>query len=143
MEGYNVTDTQLLDVLKRSRDILDANYVKWFMSDGSGGHCARGSVLAAMGIHIFLEPWDAAFPCLDVLDQHAKALHPELVGHIAEREFGMWLDRFDEYPLPYINNQLGKAATLAVFDSAILEVELRLAQQPEAQPEPVEALSAR
>lgn len=123
-----MNDTWILDRLREARRVLEASYVRDWQDDGMGGHCALGSVAVALGraiIHYY-EP-DAA-PFYRLLNSTARALHPERVAK----------NRHHEDPIVLINNETDKATTLAVFDAAILDLEIKLATEPVSEPtEPV------
>ncbi len=120
-----------LTTLKRAREILAETYCAWWSDHPDGvRHCAGGAVDAAGG---------NAYRSLSYLAQTARAIRPELHGKTGKRlENGNWCDNFDMNPVVFINNQLGKAAILQVFDAAILEAEIRLASAPIPEPEPDE-----
>lgn len=127
----NKSDKSDLEILKEARTLLDAHYVKWTSDDGLGGHCAIGCFnLAASGCatvsygHVN-NTWGA-------VNRSAKRLHPELVGQVRKRFLFGNVDIFDEQPAIFVNNQLDKAAILAVFDDAIGNEELRLLCEAEA-----------
>lgn len=126
-----MNDTQILEQLRAARALLDKSYVKWTRNDGRGGHCAYGVLDLCTGVEC---RENVAFQMAEViLTRNAIALHPELVGACAPRGDELaWVEHFDMWPLAYVNNQTDKATTLAVFDAAILELEIKLASPSEA-----------
>ncbi len=122
MIGNKVDD---LEVLRKSREVLAQTYVKWITKDGKGGHCAYGAVEAVVGsVH-------REYPLRCYLNPAAKALHPELKGCTGKREVHNTDQRdiFDLHPLIYVNNHTDKETTLAVFDAAILNLEMEIAKE--------------
>ncbi len=115
---------ETLDILKRARAILEANYIRWAVSNGAGGYCAIG----ALGVAGHSNPWhfDRSEPEYVAICEAATALHPELAGAVRDRPDGA-SDRFDDCPIIFVNNHLGKESTLRVWDVTIAELELRLA----------------
>ncbi len=130
---------ETLSIIKSARGILDKTYVQWFQDDGKGGHCALGSVANAKRLALV----GCDDPAVEILSETADALHPELQGKSASRPVSdlcrhlpCGRDRFDDCPILYVNNHLGKEETLRVFDLTIAELELRVAAlKAQAQPE--------
>jgi hypothetical protein len=121
---------RVLEILRNARPILVTSYVPFIADDRQGGHCVAGCVSKGAG-HI-----SGNWPDMTVLrflDAHARALHPECAGAVLPRpERYTWegcvsFDKFDSFPAIFVNNHLGKEAVLQVVDSAILELETRLA----------------
>ncbi len=106
-----------LDAIRAARDLLDQTYVKWIGDDGKGGHCAVGCLIATNGA-LHHHPF---------LNDLAREMYPEHTGKRMPRAFGGYPDVFDQSPLVYVNNQLGKEATLALFDRRIADLEAKLA----------------
>jgi hypothetical protein len=120
-------DTETLTILRAARNLLDKSYIKWNPDDGKGGHCAIGAI-CKVALHMGYY----TTPIRELIDAECIALHPELVGKVAPRENTVFYgDTFSLNPTVYVNNQLGKAAILAVFDSCILNLELKLSPAPE------------
>lgn len=138
-----MTDQKFLTILTEARSVLAESYIKWYLQDSKGGHCAAGSVLHKA------DDMPHYLTVMDKLNAVAKQLHPELTGQSAPRKDPLGIynplagavqfsrDYFDSHPVVYVNNHLGKEAVLAVFDAAILDVELKLASAvvPEEVPE--------
>ncbi len=125
-----------LSVLKRAREILEETYCAWWTTHPDGvHHCAMGAVERASETSY----WEAPPDIWPALDLTSWALHPELRGRLGIRlENGTHCDNFEHAPTVFVNNQLGKEAILQVFDTAILEAEIRLASAPMPEPEPDE-----
>ncbi len=139
---------EALSIIKSARGILDKTYVQWYQDNGKGGHCAVGSVANARGLNMT----GSKDPAVQILSETAKALYPELRGKTASRlSFTFTLcgglcstDYFDECPILYVNNHLGKEETLRIFDLTIAELELRVAAlEAQAQPELEEVACGR
>jgi hypothetical protein len=123
-----------LNMLQAARDLLAATYIQWVSHTPDGRHCAVG-VLDVLGLY------NSRCPVFQRLEATARSLYPEYEGASAWRavreeskgpeEGPLFKDYFLRDPLVYVNNHLGKEATLAVFDSAILELEIQLAQKNE------------
>lgn len=133
-----MTKNQQLTALQGARAILDKSYCKWTNNDRKGGHCAQGAVMKQLGMGIgysWANP-GVRFLLLELmvtLGDSAMALHPELHGSMSPPNApgapDTYANRpyfFEVAPVVFINDFLGKEATLAVFDSAILELESEL-----------------
>ncbi len=111
-----------LDTLKRARAILAVSYIRFRQSNYQGGHCSLGAIAAANGWE--LAP--ASIPEALLLSETASALHPEFRNTVTDRNDG-YMDIFNDCPIVFVNNHLGKEETLRVWDVTIAELELRLA----------------
>jgi hypothetical protein len=116
-----------LEILREARALLAEHYVKWARSTSDGGHCALGCLDMASGVE---DAW--TYPeQAHMLDAAARRMHPELAHPRAEcpHFIGSGLtsvyDDFENSPIVFINDHLGKDAALAVFDDAILHEEMR------------------
>ncbi len=114
-------DERILTTLRNARALLDKTYIKWITWDYSGGHCALGALTRSGG----------ATNEVYALNNAAVALYPQFLGAKGKRpapynRFSK-VDKFNDHPIVYLNNHVGKEATLAVFDAAILDLELKLA----------------
>lgn len=140
MEG--IMESQI-EQLKRARKILAETYIAGFRHTSSRGeprHCAIGALEEVAGRDMEfadLMPAPVAKSC--------RRLFPD-AGEIASRLFMM--DN-DLAVVAAVNNHYGKAAILACFDEAILQLELAAINRefaerppepspvPEPEPEPV------
>lgn len=126
-----MTDTELkLDALRKARSLLATGYMQWtigncYETDEPFQGCASGAIIRATS--------DTAYDHLIVsgevqkgINRAAEALYPEYTGVEAPRADRGAHDHFNGQPFVWVNNHLGKEATLAVFDSAILELEIQL-----------------
>ncbi len=126
---------ETLDILKRARAILDVSYIRFQQTDYKGGHCSLGAISVARGVDA-TGGWEAEAVALS---ETARALHPELRGKISQRVPDYWLDIFDDCPIVFVNNHLGKEETLRVWDVTIAELELRLAAEELAADAPTDS----
>lgn len=125
--GSEMNDTQILEQLRAARELLATRYVKEAQDDGKGGHCALGCIAVGLGrVYAYPNEADAA-GAIALLNSNAMALHPEI-------NFNRW----QSAPIVQVNNRTNKESTLAVFDAAILELEIKLASSPPEAAEPVE-----
>jgi hypothetical protein len=113
---------EILSTLKRARVILGRSYIPFLQFDGNGGHCALGAISEVKyGRDTRMSEFeDEAL----ALSETAKALHPEFIGTYIRYSGSIF--SFNIAPIVFINNYLGKEATLRVFDVTIAELELRL-----------------
>lgn len=137
--------------LKKARWILNNFFCKWTVEDRMGNHCAIGAVSMAVFGHPHAFMRAPASDYLELLDGCAERLHPELKHARGRRSDSDTVpDLFDLNPLVYVNNQLGREAALAVFDEALLMVELGALYKeqsgkppdPEPTPKPKEPVEA-
>lgn len=102
----------VLTILKEARALIERKHVQQALTDGNGGFCALGAInQATTGDAISCE-----FPHADIpLYEASNRLYPEYGRYGAHGSSVL-----------YVNNVLGKQATLEMFDDAILHEELRL-----------------
>src|SRR5438105_4175138 len=104
----NVEKQQMLDMLRRARAVLDRGYCKNMIEDLLGNHCAYGALIACDDSVSHYKALDA----LVFLDTFTRVLHPEYGGRM--------------YCTIHLNNETDKETTLAVFNAAILDLEIKL-----------------
>lgn len=115
---------EVVSNLKKGLDILRGSYTQWFQNTLDGKHCSLGAIGWAKDQGYS----SSADQEVRILSETALALHPELQGLEACRITGGY-DIFNECPILYVNNHLGKEETLRMWELTIAELELRLAAE--------------
>ncbi len=107
-------DQATLSTLQSARALLETSYIKFEQDNGIGGHCALGCIAFVLGRRHAFHDQDDAAEAIGLLNNTAEALHPEINHHT-------WAN-----PIVQVNNSTDKETTLAVFDAAILGLQIKL-----------------
>lgn len=137
-----MTIREKLTKLHEARTCLAAGFCKYYGRDADGNHCGVGALAEVFGMYDVygLRPSYNGTPIgtenefqglMKVLEETARSLYPELKGAEAIRPNltvrGDPFDSFDNCPLVYLNNVLGREAVLEVYDTAIARLARTLA----------------
>ncbi len=111
---------------KVAREMLANCWVPWSTDDGEGGHCQIGCLIRAFN-------WGTGYATASrAVREAAFRLHQDLAGARRPRPDCSCPDDFNSDPAIFVNNQLGKEAILAVYDEAILQLEVAALREEEA-----------
>ncbi len=117
----------VLERTKVAREMLANCWVPWTTNDGRGGHCQIGCLIRAFY-------WRPGYETASrAVREAALRLHRDLAGARRPRPDCGCPDDFNSDPAVFVNNQLGKEAILAVYDEAILQLEVAALCEREAE----------
>ncbi len=112
-----MTKAEMLDVVFRTRALLEVSYIPYKLTDGAGGRCHWGCLNLIQQGHELA--WLLDDPALAYLDKVAVRLYPE--------------SELYSFPSVFVNNKLGKEAILAVYDAAIAQLQVAVLCEEEAE----------
>jgi hypothetical protein len=123
--------TRKIEILTQAREILATRWCAWVTARWDASlqqvkHCHLGALESVLnwpyhGQNEYL--WAQHH-----INEMCRRMFPELQGAVGKRPVGE--DHFDHQPGVFVNNQLGQAAILRVYDQAIKE--LRAEQGPDS-----------